>query len=235
MRPQLTWRALRATAAVGALVLGAGIPGRIASASSTPLQAGFAPNARAARHRHRQRRAPRLRALLLHSNVLIGQDIAVVGIASPGGARRAIAVQALRGARWVSVARAVTDVHGHFVERFWPRRLGRVALRLRASGISAGHTMMTGRDATVFHRVIASWYGPGGVTACGEALGAATMGVANKTLPCGTLVTLRYGDQTVRVPVIDRGPYVPGRDYDLTYATRLALGAGDVSQIWASA
>ena len=35
--------------------------------------------------------------------------------------------------------------------------------------------------------------------------------------------------------MIDRGPYVTGRDYDLTYATRLALGAGDVSQIWASA
>jgi len=48
-------------------------------------------------------------------------------------------------------------------------------------------------------------------------------------------VTLHYGGRTVRVPVIDRGPYVAGRDYDLTYATKLALGAGDVSQIWASA
>jgi rare lipoprotein A (peptidoglycan hydrolase) len=87
----------------------------------------------------------------------------------------------------------------------------------------------------VYHEVIASWYGPGGVTACGDALGSTTMGVANKTLPCGTMVTLRYRERTIRVPVIDRGPYVTGRDYDLTYATRLALGAGDVSQIWASA
>jgi rare lipoprotein A (peptidoglycan hydrolase) len=73
------------------------------------------------------------------------------------------------------------------------------------------------------------------VTACGEPLGVATMGVANKTLPCGTMVTLRYRGRSVRVPVIDRGPFVPGRDYDLTYATRLALGAGDVSEVWASA
>ena len=59
--------------------------------------------------------------------------------------------------------------------------------------------------------------------------------MANRTLPCGTLVTLRYRDRTVRVPVIDRGPFVAGRDYDLTWATKLALGAGDVTVIWASA
>ena len=40
------------------------------------------------------------------------------------------------------------------------------------------------------------------------------------TLPCGTMVTLRYGGRTITVPVIDRGPYVAGRDYDLTYATQ---------------
>ena len=89
--------------------------------------------------------------------------------------------------------------------------------------------------ATVFHEVVASWYGPGGTTACGEALGAGTLGVANRTLPCGTMVTLRYRGRTLRLPVIDRGPYVAGRDYDLTYATKLALGAGDLSVIWASA
>jgi len=35
--------------------------------------------------------------------------------------------------------------------------------------------------------------------------------------------------------VIPRGPYVAGRDYDLTYATKQALDAGGVSLIWASA
>ena len=89
--------------------------------------------------------------------------------------------------------------------------------------------------ATVFHAVVASWYGPGGRTACGQTLTVATLGVANRTLPCGTIVTLRYRNRTVRVPVIDRGPFVAGRDYDLTWATKLALGAGDVTVIWASA
>jgi rare lipoprotein A len=60
------------------------------------------------------------------------------------------------------------------------------------------------------------------------------MGVANKTLPCGTLVTLRYDGRTVRVPVVDRGPYVPGREFDLTEATKQALGFGGVGQVWST-
>ena len=56
------------------------------------------------------------------------------------------------------------------------------------------------------------------------------MGVANKTLPCGTLVTLRYDGRTVRVPVVDRGPYVAGREFDLTEATKQALGFGGVGR-----
>ena len=48
-------------------------------------------------------------------------------------------------------------------------------------------------------------------------------------------MTLRYRGRTVRVPVIDRGPFVAGREYDLTYATKRALGMGDISLIWARA
>ena len=229
MRPQLLRRAPRAAAAAGAIVLAAGIFGGIANASSP------APPVRTRAARHRRARPARLQALLLHSNVLVGQDVALVGVATPRVARRAVVVQALQDSRWVAVARAFTGRRGLFVERFWPRRLGRLALRVRASGIAARRTLLRGGVATVYHEVVASWYGPGGVTACGEPLGVATMGVANKTLPCGTMVTLRYRGRSVRVPVIDRGPFVPGRDYDLTYATRLALGAGDVSEVWASA
>jgi rare lipoprotein A (peptidoglycan hydrolase) len=61
-----------------------------------------------------------------------------------------------------------------------------------------------------------------------------TLGVANKTLPCGTLVTLRYGARSVRVPVVDRGPYVAGREFDLTEATKQALGFGDTGEVWST-
>ena len=70
--------------------------------------------------------------------------------------------------------------------------------------------------------------------ACGGELTSSTLGVANKTLPCGTLVTLHYGGRTIRVPVIDRGPYVAGREFDLTEATKRALGFGDTGDVWST-
>lgn len=75
---------------------------------------------------------------------------------------------------------------------------------------------------------VASWYGPGFYghgTACGQRLSEGMLGVAHKSLPCGTMVTFRKGGNVVRVPVIDRGPYVGGRMWDLTGATCRALGA----------
>jgi rare lipoprotein A (peptidoglycan hydrolase) len=59
--------------------------------------------------------------------------------------------------------------------------------------------------------------------ACGGVLHVPQLGVANKTLPCGTEVTFVYGHRAIRVPVIDRGPYIPGRKWDLTGATAEAL------------
>jgi rare lipoprotein A (RlpA)-like double-psi beta-barrel protein len=79
--------------------------------------------------------------------------------------------------------------------------------------------------------VIASWYGPGfygNRTACGLTYTPQIVGVAHRTLACGTLVTLSYRGQTVTVPVIDRGPYIAGRTLDLSNATRLALACPDL-------
>ena len=56
--------------------------------------------------------------------------------------------------------------------------------------------------------------------------------MANKTLPCGTMLTLRYHGHSVRVPVVDRGPYVAGREFDLTPATKARLGFGDTGEVW---
>lgn len=67
----------------------------------------------------------------------------------------------------------------------------------------------------------ASWYGPGFYghgTACGQVLTTSLVGVAHKSLPCGTQVTFTYNGVTITVPVVDRGPYVAGRMWDLTYA-----------------
>lgn len=68
-----------------------------------------------------------------------------------------------------------------------------------------------------------SWYGPGffgSGTACGQRYTREIMGVAHRTLPCGTLVTFRNpaNGRQVTVPVIDRGPYVSGRTWDMSRA-----------------
>ena len=74
-----------------------------------------------------------------------------------------------------------------------------------------------------------SWYGPtfyGKRTACGYAMTQTLLGVAHRTLPCGTLVTFRNpaNGRTLTLPVVDRGPYVYGRDWDLTGGACLAIG-----------
>jgi hypothetical protein len=59
--------------------------------------------------------------------------------------------------------------------------------------------------------------------ACGGVERVPELGVANKTLPCGTEVLFLYNGRAIKVPVIDRGPYIAGREWDLTGATAEAL------------
>jgi rare lipoprotein A (peptidoglycan hydrolase) len=76
----------------------------------------------------------------------------------------------------------------------------------------------------VYNTSIASVFTDYGLPiACGGVLHVPQLGVANKTLPCGTQVIFVYNGRAVKVPVIDRGPYIPGREWDLTGATAEAL------------
>ena len=47
-------------------------------------------------------------------------------------------------------------------------------------------------------------------------------------MPCGTWLTVKYHGRSVRVQVIDRGPYVYGREYDLTQNNAETLGITSV-------
>ncbi len=67
--------------------------------------------------------------------------------------------------------------------------------------------------------------------ACGGVLGRDQLGVAHKTAPCGTLITFTYAGRSLTVPVVDRGPYIVGREWDLTGATAAALGFPGLGQI----
>jgi rare lipoprotein A len=82
---------------------------------------------------------------------------------------------------------------------------------------------------------IATWFGPGLYgqrTACGQTLTPEVLGVANRTLPCGTLVKVSYKGHTLIVPVLDRGPYSHiGADWDLTAGAAAALDITETARI----
>jgi rare lipoprotein A (peptidoglycan hydrolase) len=81
---------------------------------------------------------------------------------------------------------------------------------------------------------IATWFGPGFYgqkTACGQTLTPAVIGVAHRTLPCGTLVKVVYNGRALTVPVLDRGPYSRIADWDLTAGAAQALGIAETVRI----
>jgi len=81
---------------------------------------------------------------------------------------------------------------------------------------------------------VATWFGPGFYgqqTACGQVLTPAVVGVAHRTLPCGTLIRVTYAHRSITVPVLDRGPYSRIADWDLTAGAARALGVGDTVRI----
>lgn len=83
--------------------------------------------------------------------------------------------------------------------------------------------------------VHASWYGPGfygNRTACGQTYTPASWGIAHKTLGCGTTVSITHAGRTVSAPVIDRGPYIAGREVDLSAALAQSLGFAGVHVVY---
>ena len=61
-------------------------------------------------------------------------------------------------------------------------------------------------------------------TVCGHTLTAKTLGVAHPVLPCNVKLYLLFAGKQVLTEVVDRGPYVPGREFALTHALAEAVG-----------
>jgi rare lipoprotein A len=84
-----------------------------------------------------------------------------------------------------------------------------------------------GNDRAEAREGLASWYGPGfkGLpTASGEPFDPRGYTAAHKTLPLGTDLVVSYGGRSVAVTVNDRGPYVGGRELDLSPAAARDIG-----------
>jgi hypothetical protein len=164
-----------------------------------------------------------------------GRRVRVTGRVRPGG-RRAVKV-VVRGPGG-SLLRHRTSRSGRFALGFEARKPGVYRLRAHAAANRKARSGASRvRRITVYRPAQASWYGPGfygNRTACGQVLTPGTLGVAHKTMPCGTKLTLRHGRRVARVRVIDRGPFAGHREFDLTSATKRRLGFPDLGVVWVS-
>jgi len=183
---------------------------------------------------HRVAVASQLKLERRSHEAAVGAGVRVRGVLFPRKRGSRVTVEGRLGGRWTALGAAVTRANGHFDARVTARRLGTVPLRVRSAATRANLATKAAAGAVKgFRASTASWYGIyGGPLACGGSLGYSQLGVAHKTLPCGTKVTIRYRGRQVTVPVIDRGPYVGGREWDLTGATARALGFDGVGTIW---
>jgi hypothetical protein len=161
---------------------------------------------------------------------LLNRTMRIRGRATAEDAGRAVTLERQDPAgAWLPIASTVVAQDGTFSALWRTDVVGRVTLRAivaREDAASAASTPLVAQT-TVFRPAVASWYGPGFFgrrTACNIRLTRRTVGVAHKTLPCGTQVELYHGGRTITVPVIDRGPFVAGREWDLTQAAARQLG-----------
>ncbi len=209
MRPKLDWRAVLSA---GALCFAYTCAAAMPPAALADDPQGTAPTATASK----------VGVSGARMNVRAGRRTVVRGVIRPAGST--VALQIRRRGHWVTLDRDRTGPRGRYVLRNRMRNPMSVRARVRVSrGPAGGHGL--GR-LNVYRHALASWYGPGFYgrrTGCGGRLGWSQLGVAHKSLPCGTRVTLRHRGRVVRVPVIDRGPYAGAREYDLTATTARRL------------
>jgi len=172
-------------------------------------------------------------------HALSGQRVKFGGKVSSGANGRSVLIQTRAGRGWKTVARTQTRAGGRFSAYWRASGTGRKAVRAfvrGADGVAPAVRQLKG-GVTVYVPRFSSWYGPGlygNKMACGGRLTPGTVGVAHKTLPCGTKITLHNKGRTLNVKVIDRGPYVGGRYYDLTAATKQKLGFGSTGTVWST-
>ena len=141
-------------------------------------------------------------------HVRAGDRVAVVGVARPAARGHVAALQVRVRNRWRTIDRDRTAPSGRYVLRDRRHRAMSASARLKVGAVRRPLGRMN-----VYRWAHASWYGPGlygNHLGCGGRLMPGRLGVAHKSLPCGSKVTFRHRGHTVRVRVIDRGPYVGG-------------------------
>lgn len=173
-----------------------------------------------------------------------GQSLAFTGSVPARDGGEQVRLERLTPANglWTVLARGRVQRDGAFSVEWRADVAGQLSIRAvvvpasqAGAGAEAALSQASGpAQLTIYHAGVATYFGPGlygEKTACGQMLTPWVIGVANRTLPCGTLVAVSYGAKTLVVPVIDRGPYRAGVNWDLTYRAAVLLGAEGMEQV----
>ena len=167
----------------------------------------------------------RLRVNKTKTHLMQDRRVRIYGTLFPKVVGRRVVVARRVAGEWRRIARARAG-DGSFSVYFRPPDPGFARLRVRFTGDELSRRATAHDAVRVYDPDLATWYGPGlygNRTACGQRLGYDTLGVAHRSLPCGTKVNILYEGRTITVPVIDRGPY-SSADWDLTEETAQRLG-----------
>jgi peptidoglycan lytic transglycosylase len=168
---------------------------------------------------------------------LLGHTLRFRGAVGADQAGRTLQIQRqVAGGAWTQTATATVGPDGSFIARWRTDEIGSFAVRAVIAGTQAqaADASPLTTSVTIFRPARATWFGPGFYgkhTACGQVMSHALLGVAHRTLPCGTPVSVFYGGKTITVPVIDRGPFANGARYDLTSATAQFVGMAETSTV----
>jgi rare lipoprotein A len=175
------------------------------------------------------------------ASALLRKGLSFSGTASPSTPGETIEIQRSghqTGWRWANTVTATVAAGGSFSAVWRTNHIGRFSIRAVVSSppLATSATTTPSLTITVYRPSLATQYGPGFYgqrTACGQKLNPNMIGLANRTLKCGSSVAIYYQGRTLVVPVIDRGPYANGADWDLTEATGRELGIDGTAEIGA--
>jgi rare lipoprotein A len=176
-------------------------------------------------------------SLFTRPGEMLGQTLRFRGAVGVEQAGRTLQIQRQEaGGEWTATATAVVAPDGSFLARWRTDEIGSFAVRALLAGtqVQAADAAPLSTNVTVYRPARATWFGPGFYgrhTACGQVMSHALLGVAHRTLPCGTPVAVFFAGKAITVPVVDRGPFANGARYDLTSAVAQAVGMTETSTI----
>jgi rare lipoprotein A (peptidoglycan hydrolase) len=159
---------------------------------------------------------------------MLGQPLTFSGTIPSANAGDTIEIQKMSGKLgWTIVTTTTATAGGNFSAQWQPTKAEKLQVRAVPTNASvrAASTIPT-KTISVYKSFSATWFGPGfygNKTGCGKRMSRKLIGVAHKNLKCGTKVEIYYKGRTIVAPVVDRGPFRKGTEFDLTYAAAKKL------------